>query len=157
MKLPDLSPKDVANARGIKVLFTGNLERTIYTNPFFFGREKHYLRAQIARISHSTTLCPKGFFRLQEESQREIEDNTPEEGEMQIPSTNTMASPDMWVHHNVGILKNCRTSHMEPEVPEGEEVEPEELMKRLEAQDPYEPRLKPITSDCSVIVSKNQK
>lgn len=61
-KLPDLSPKDVAAARGIKVLFSGDLERTIYTNPFFFGKEKHYLRAQIARISHSTTLCPKGIF-----------------------------------------------------------------------------------------------
>ena len=57
-KLPDLAPADIAAARGIKVLFTGDLERTIYTNPFFFGKEKHYLRAQIARISHSTSLAP---------------------------------------------------------------------------------------------------
>ena len=63
-KLPDLAPKDVAAARGIKVLFSGDLERTIYTNPFFFGKEKDYLRAQIARISHSTTLCPKEEFKL---------------------------------------------------------------------------------------------
>lgn len=63
-KLPDLSPKDLQASRNIKVLFTGDLERTIFTNPFFFGKEKHYLRAQIARISHSTTLCPKGLFRL---------------------------------------------------------------------------------------------
>ena len=33
-KLPDLSPKDVGAARGIKVLFSGDLQRTIYTNPF---------------------------------------------------------------------------------------------------------------------------
>jgi len=68
-------------------LFTGNLERTIHTNPFFFGLEKNYLRAQIARISHSTTLAPSGLFRFQEESAREIEDNAPEEGDLVLPST----------------------------------------------------------------------
>jgi hypothetical protein len=45
-------------------MFTGDLNRAIYTNPYFFGKEKHYLRAQIARISHSTTLCPKGQYRM---------------------------------------------------------------------------------------------
>jgi radial spoke head protein 4/6 len=86
-KLPDLLPKDIVAARSIKVLLTGDLERSICTNPFFFGKEKHYLRAQIARISHSTTLCPKGLFRLQEESTKEIEENAPEEGEIVLPTT----------------------------------------------------------------------
>lgn len=85
--LPDLAPKDIDAARGIKVLFSGDLERTIYTNPFFFGKEKHYLRAQIARISHSTTLAPGGLFRTGEENAREIEDNAPEEGEIVLPTT----------------------------------------------------------------------
>jgi hypothetical protein len=62
-KLPDLTPEDIKAARTIKVLFTGDLERTIYTNPYFFGKEKHYLRAQIARIYQSTTLTPKGLWR----------------------------------------------------------------------------------------------
>jgi radial spoke head protein 4A len=44
-KLPDLSPSDIRASRTIKVLFTGDLERTIYTNPYFFGKEKDYLRA----------------------------------------------------------------------------------------------------------------
>ena len=44
-KLPDLSYKDINAARQIKVLFTGNLNRYIFTNPYFFGQEKHYLRA----------------------------------------------------------------------------------------------------------------
>ena len=43
--LPDLLPGDVRATRMIKVLFTGNLERDIITNPYFFGKEKHYLRA----------------------------------------------------------------------------------------------------------------
>lgn len=44
-KLPDLAPKDIEAARQIKVLFSGDLNRTIYTNPFFFKKEKEYLRA----------------------------------------------------------------------------------------------------------------
>lgn len=44
-KLPDLEPKDIAAARSVKVLFTGDLKREIHTNPYFFGREENYLRA----------------------------------------------------------------------------------------------------------------
>lgn len=92
-----------------------------------------------------------------EDSTRDIEPNTPEEGDIVMPSTLEMANPEMWVHEAVGILKVCRTTHMEPEIPEGEDVEMEELMRRVEKGDPYDPRLKPITKDASVLVSKNQK
>ena len=44
-RLPDLSPSQIAAARKIKVLFSGDLERDIICNPFFFGKEKHLLRA----------------------------------------------------------------------------------------------------------------
>ena len=44
-QLPDLTPNDIRAAREVKVNFTGDLERKIVTNPFFFKREKHYLRA----------------------------------------------------------------------------------------------------------------
>mmetsp|Transcript_40301 Transcript_40301/g.61500 ORF Transcript_40301/g.61500 Transcript_40301/m.61500 type:complete len:267 (-) Transcript_40301:439-1239(-) len=129
-KLPDLYPQDISASRSIKVLFSGNLERTIFTNPFFFKTEKFYLRAQIARIYHSTTLCPKGLFRLQEDSTREVEDNAPEEGEIVLPTTKEMSSAGMWCHHTFGILqKNCRTTHKEQEPPEGVEIEQEEYMK----------------------------
>ena len=37
VKLPDLTSKQVNAARSIKVLFTGDLERKIFTNPFFDG------------------------------------------------------------------------------------------------------------------------
>lgn len=103
-KLPDLAPSDISASRTIKVLFTGDLERTIYTNPYFFGKEKDYLRAQIARISHSTTLCPKGVWRFKEESVREIEENAPEEGDMVMPSTLEMNNEGMWMHFKDGIL-----------------------------------------------------
>ena len=50
-QLPDLKPQDIINGRKIKCLFSGNLDQKIYTNPFYFGTEKLYLRVQIARIS----------------------------------------------------------------------------------------------------------
>lgn len=157
-KLPDLTPKDIKASREIKVMFTGDLERTIFTNPFFVGKEKHYLRAQIARISFSTTLCPVGLFKLQEENPREIEENAGEEDkELVPPTTNEMANPGMWVHHTTNILINSKTVHAEPEAEEGVEEEEGVAMKRLEALDPYEPRLKSIVSDCKVNVSRNQK
>jgi radial spoke head protein 4A len=59
-------PGDVRASRMIKVLFTGNLEWDIITNPYFFGKEKHYLRAQIARIQHGTSVIPKGMYKLGE-------------------------------------------------------------------------------------------
>lgn len=153
-KLPDLSPSDIAAARTIKVLFTGDLERTIYTNPYFFGKEKDYLRAQIARISHSTTLTPRGAWRFKEDSNREIEENAPEEGDMVMPTTLEMNNVGMWLHWKDGILQCCRTAHMEPtDLPE--DVEPEEAMKQIVAADPFDEKLKPITADSGVVVSKN--
>lgn len=147
-KLPDLKPSQILQARGIKVSFTGDIDRKIYTNPFYFESEKIYLRAQIARISASTTLIPKGLYRFVEESTRDIEENTPEEGELEKPSTKAMSSLDMWLHHTPSILKQGRVKHLDPVPgPGDEEVEPEELMKREVDKDPWEPRLKPVTSD----------
>lgn len=53
-QLPDLKPADINNARAIRHIFSGELEGNIYTNPFYFEKEKVYLRAQIARINQST-------------------------------------------------------------------------------------------------------
>ena len=68
-----------------------------------------------------------------------------------------MGNSSMWVHHNVGILKNSKTAHAEPEVPDGSEETPEELLAKIEAVDPYDPRLKPIDGDSKVTVSKSAK
>lgn len=158
-KLPDVSPAEIKAARQIHVLFTGDLERDIYTNPFFFGKEKIYLRAQIARMTQSTVLLPKGVMRTVEDNEREIEDNAPEEGDMVYPSTKQMSSPAMWVHKNLNILLNCRTAHAEPEDPGDEEGnwDPDEAKKQIEAADPYEPRLKSIEKDSQIQLTKSMK
>ena len=78
-RLPDLSPGHIEAARKIKYLFSGDLEHDIVCNPFFFGKEKHLLRAQVARIIHSTAIVPKGQYKLNDENDREIEEVVPEE------------------------------------------------------------------------------
>jgi len=94
-------------------------------------------------MSFSTSLCPKGIYKLVEDEEREIEEDTPEEGEIQMPSTKDMAKPENWVHYTQNILRNCRTSHMEPETPEDapDDFDPEVEKKLIEAADPYAPRL----------------
>ena len=149
-QLPDLTPRDLKASRLIKVLFTGDLERKIITNPYFNGREKHYLRAQIARIHHGTTLVPFGLFKTTEDDPKEIEGNEGDEENKYVPQTETQSSLLNWCHYPKGILKNWRTSHMEPEVPEGVDIEPEELLRQIEAKDPYDQRLKPVTNDSQV-------
>lgn len=71
--------------------------------------------------------------------------NAPEEGELVKPTVVAMASMDMWIHSDPSILKQGKTKHSEPAAVE--DVEPEELMKKEVAKDPWEKRLKPISQD----------
>jgi len=94
VSLPDLNPEDLEAARQIKVCFTGNLDREIVTNPFYFKQEKYYLRAQISRIHHATKLVPIGRHKVTEREEKselpyEVEPNTPEDPEHQIPTPTT--------------------------------------------------------------------
>lgn len=73
MELPAISPDHIKVARKIKYLFSGDLEKKVTTNPNFDGHEKHLLKAQIVRISHSTTIIPTGQYRLVEDDPKEIE------------------------------------------------------------------------------------
>jgi len=92
---------------------------------------------------------------LSEEEPREIEEDAPEEGEIVMPSSNQMNDLKMWVHANPNILRNCRTSHAEPEEPEDapEDYDIDVEKKKIEAADPYEQRLKPISEDAKVKLS----
>lgn len=148
--LPDLNPEDLEAARRIKVCFTGNMEREIVTNPFYFNREKHYLRAQISRIHHATKLVPIGRHKITEREEKselpfEVEPNQPEDPDQQIPTPTAeqMANKASWVHYAKNVLRNNKTSHSLGE--EGEDRDKE--IDKLLTADPYEPRLKPITLD----------
>jgi len=60
-QLPNLTTEMLVQSKRIKHLLSGDLNKRLVTNPEFNGREKEYLRAQIARIVHSNTICPDGL------------------------------------------------------------------------------------------------
>jgi len=105
VKLPDVKPSQIKKARQIKFNFTGDVERRIFTNPFYFDKESVYLRAQIARINASTTIVPVSLYRFVPESTREIEEFVPEEGEaVKTATTLEMCEMTKWVHLTPSIL-----------------------------------------------------
>jgi radial spoke head protein 4A len=61
-QLPDARPEHIVAARNVKTILTGNLNGDVESNPTFPGKERHFLRAQLARIFHSTIICPKGLY-----------------------------------------------------------------------------------------------
>ena len=73
VQLPDTHPEHIKAARQIKHIMTGCLNSPLNTNPPFPGKERHYLRAQIARISHNVTIAPAGLYGAsQDENNKEL-------------------------------------------------------------------------------------
>jgi len=67
------------------------------------------LRAQLARISHGTQICPKGYIEIDEETGVE---KIVEEG---IDfSTGNLADSTNWGHRYGNILNNGRCTHKAP-------------------------------------------
>lgn len=143
IELPILHPKHIVQSRRIKHIFTGNLEADVISNPAFPGKEKHLLKCQIVRIAHSTTLVPKGLYKVKEDDPRDVEDE--EEGKAQLPAPNDIASLENWLHNTPAILKEGRLVHFEVEVPEDQDKEV--FMKKIVDKDPFEDRLKPLSKD----------
>lgn len=59
-----------------------------------------------------------------------------------------MAKVDSWVHFTPNILKCNRLTHLDVEPVDDED--PEVLKARIQAADPFEKRLKPISQDQKV-------
>jgi radial spoke head protein 4/6 len=96
----------------IKHVFTGNLNATIDTCPPFPGKERHLLRAQLARISHGTELCPKGIYEIEEEEGKPPVEKLAEEA----PDTGTAALAEIgaWAHRHQVLLEAGRCTHIAP-------------------------------------------
>jgi hypothetical protein len=109
IQLPDIEPHQIVAARHIVKLFTGNLNASIDSNPQFPGKERHLLRAQLARIQHTCELSIKGEFEIDEET-NEVK---PTE-EFAVPPTDELRSLESWAHKNPIILKAGRCTHIEP-------------------------------------------
>lgn len=74
------------------------------------------MRAQIARITHATELCPKGQFEVDEESGA-----VKQADEFEVPGSEALNSLEAWSHCQPAILKGGKTTHTIPKEQEGNE------------------------------------
>lgn len=45
-------------------------------------------------------MIPKGIYKVNEENEKEIDENTDEAtGQVKVPSTDDMSKPEMWAHY----------------------------------------------------------
>eukprot|EP01016_Furgasonia_blochmanni_P049296 TRINITY_DN7467_c0_g1_i7.p1 TRINITY_DN7467_c0_g1~~TRINITY_DN7467_c0_g1_i7.p1 ORF type:complete len:482 (+),score=133.08 TRINITY_DN7467_c0_g1_i7:97-1542(+) len=172
VQLEAVTPAQIATSRLIKYIFTGDLERDVITNPNFkgksapeepadggelkprndanrFGKEKHLLKCQIIRITHSTSLVPADLYRRPEGSEdpNEIEmvPADDEEAQKKALTFQDLAKKDNWVHIQQSILREGRLTYYEPEIED--EDQKKKVMDRKKVVDPMEARLKPISQD----------
>lgn len=123
-ELPAVTPAQVAASKTIRKFFTGDLTADVRAFPPFPGKEREYLRAQIARITHATVLCPASMFSTDEDGNvaptEPAEDAPPGASRM---ATAELAAAGGWRHRYAGILGIGRCTHppKEEEEEEGEE------------------------------------
>ncbi|XP_077156858.1 radial spoke head protein 6 homolog A-like [Paroedura picta] len=162
VKLPQVTPAHIVNARKIKKFFTGRLDAPIVSYPPFPGTEANYLRAQIARISAATQISPLGFYQFGEEEGDEEEeggagrDSYEENPEFEpISVIELVDSLANWVHHVQNILMQGRCSWINPfQKAEEEEEEDEEEEKEDQEESQQEvgpPLLTPLSEDAEIL------
>lgn len=161
VRLPQVTPAHITNARKIRKFFTGKLDAPIVSYPPFPGNEANYLRAQIARISAGTQVSPLGFYQFGEEEGDEEEEggagrDTYEENPDFEPITvvELVDSLANWVHHTQNILMQGRCSWVNPlQRSEEEEEEDEEEEKEEQEEMQQEigpPLLTPLSEDSDI-------
>lgn len=152
VELPDVLPSQVRASRVIRYAFTGDLHRTLYTNPHFDGQEQHYLRCQIARIYHGTKLVPHVNHYKVDESEA-FKPLVPPEKAMPIKHED-LIKLNTWIHYPPGILKEGRVNHL---IRTPEEVDPDEYRKKIIEKDPFDKRIKPVSEDEKITTSSLAK
>lgn len=112
--LADVLPNHIVAARFIHKAFTGDLDAVVDCHPQFPGVEKHYLRAQIARISCAATIAPKDIHitegAVEEEEEDEEGNKKPRRFEVrayeELPPLNNQEAPDAEDAEAVAPVKN---------------------------------------------------
>eukprot|EP01017_Pseudomicrothorax_dubius_P005628 TRINITY_DN11459_c0_g1_i8.p1 TRINITY_DN11459_c0_g1~~TRINITY_DN11459_c0_g1_i8.p1 ORF type:complete len:489 (-),score=113.27 TRINITY_DN11459_c0_g1_i8:797-2263(-) len=140
-ELPAISPEHIKRARTAKHIMTGHLNAKVDVYPPFPGVEKHYLKAQIVRITYSTVIAPNNFYKANDEDATKIEISE----EFAMPGTEELKSLENWVHVHPNILEAGRITHLEPQV--GPEEDKDEVMNKILTADPIKERLRPLSED----------
>ena len=69
-ELPIITPAQLNCSRKIKYCFTGNLDKQVFTNPHFTGKEAHLLKCQIVRMNYSCSIVPKTMYNVNPEDKK---------------------------------------------------------------------------------------
>lgn len=132
LQLPNVKREQILVARQLRRFVRSDLEGKVAGHPPFPGLEKHFLRAQIARITSSTVVCPAGYFQANDENGSIEPVDEPE-----IKSAQDLADLGSWVHFSKEInAKYGRATPLPPQTnADGEEVpwEDEEFAPPLRA------------------------
>ncbi|KAJ0406771.1 hypothetical protein ATCC90586_009420 [Pythium insidiosum] len=118
VRLPNVRREHIQVARQLRRFVRGNLDGKVPGHPPFPGTERHFLRAQIARIAAGTVIAPSGFFQVNDSGEIEAAE------EQESRSAEQLADLGSWVHFSKEI--NARYARMTPMPPqtnaEGDEV-----------------------------------
>ncbi|CAF4657953.1 unnamed protein product, partial [Rotaria socialis] len=166
VKLPIVTPAQISQARLIKHYFTGDLNKEITSYPAYPGTERNYLRAQVARISATSSVSPAGKFKFSEEEE-ETEDEGARESYQENEDFKGATLSELldeelngWVHHVQYILPQGRTKWWNPgenvDKEEEENEEEEEMKAETEEIEPEQgpPLLTPIGADAEIQTTK---
>lgn len=138
MQLPLVRPEHIIAARKVKHLMSGDLEADVLTMPFFPGKEKHFLRAQIARISSSSCLAVAGY--LQADDEGGEDGKVTETPDFEFPPHEELTDLSKWVHSYAFIHKNGCTKWPNPD-----NITDDELLKKVERDREDEPPRGPLS------------
>ena len=140
IQLPDCRPEWIVQARLIKHVFSGDLNATIDCNPGFDGKERHLLRATLARIFAATAIVPTKLFTFDDETNDMKFDQ-----DFVMPDTETLKNLTEWGNLQEIILKAGRTKLLTPENTTNDpEFDPEAALAAAQEADPTVDRFRDL-------------
>ena len=140
IQLPDCRPEWIIQARLIKHFFSGDLNATIDCNPGFDGKERHLLRATLARIFAATAICPAKLYTFDDETNAMKFDE-----EFVMPETDALKNLTEWGNLHQIILKAGRTTLLPPDAdPSDPEFDPDTALAAMQEADPTVERFRDL-------------
>jgi radial spoke head protein 4A len=140
VRLPAARASNVVASRKIKRIMSGNLDAPVLSMPWFPGKERHFLRAQIARISATCSLATTGWYEADDEAGpgkiKEAENPTES-----FPAPDAVAAADGWVHRMpcLNRIGRCSFPDVDALMEAGYEKFAKEIGSQIEAEgDPKE-------------------
>lgn len=146
IRLPAARASHIVAARKIKQLLKGDLGSPVHSMPWFPGKERHLLRAQIARITASCSLAVAGFYELDDGEEAKKNAIRPVEGALEnFPGHEALADLGGWVHCSPALLSTGKSTW--PDLAGLEDGDlPEETVAALNAQKENEPEKEMLES-----------